>query len=238
MAALLVALAVMSIMLSAALPVWRNAAKRELEAELIFRGEQYARSIVLFQRKYAGALPPNLQVLIDQHFLRKKYRDPMVKDGEFQLLYQTTTTPQAGAQPGRPAGAQAGSTIGQPSTSIGGPTSVGGGTASPGARGGITGVVSKSKEKALRLYNGRDKYSEWQFSFLTLTQRPGAVPGMSPRPGLPPGKPGQPGPGAPGTGPRPGFPGGPARPGFPSPRTPGPGGQPGTPMPMPRPPNP
>ena len=46
MAALLVALAVMSLMLSMALPVWHHAAQREREAELIFRGEQYARAII------------------------------------------------------------------------------------------------------------------------------------------------------------------------------------------------
>ena len=50
MAALLVVLAVMSLMLSMALPVWHHAAQREREAELIFRGEQYARAIILYQR--------------------------------------------------------------------------------------------------------------------------------------------------------------------------------------------
>ena len=55
MAALLVALAVMSLMLSMALPVWHHAAQREREAELIFRGEQYARAIMLYQRQTPGA---------------------------------------------------------------------------------------------------------------------------------------------------------------------------------------
>jgi len=45
MAALLVGLSVMSIMLSMALPVWRTATQREREAELVFRGEQYAQAI-------------------------------------------------------------------------------------------------------------------------------------------------------------------------------------------------
>ena len=51
MAALLVALGVMSLMLSIALPVWHHAAQGEREAELIFRGEQYARAIMLYQRQ-------------------------------------------------------------------------------------------------------------------------------------------------------------------------------------------
>jgi type II secretory pathway pseudopilin PulG len=37
-AALLVAMAVMAIMMSAALPVWQTVARREREAELVFRG--------------------------------------------------------------------------------------------------------------------------------------------------------------------------------------------------------
>jgi type II secretory pathway pseudopilin PulG len=53
MAALLVGLSVMSIMLGAAPPVWQTAIKCEREAELIFRGEQYAQAISLFQRRFA-----------------------------------------------------------------------------------------------------------------------------------------------------------------------------------------
>jgi hypothetical protein len=45
---LLVGLSVMSIMLGAAPPVWQTAIKCEREAELIFRGEQYAQAISLF----------------------------------------------------------------------------------------------------------------------------------------------------------------------------------------------
>ena len=73
MAALLTALALMGIIMSAAMPAWQNAARREREAELVFRGEQYARAIQLFQRKYANTLPPSLDVLINERFLRKKY---------------------------------------------------------------------------------------------------------------------------------------------------------------------
>ena len=88
MAGLLVAMAVMAILMSAALPTWRQAAQREREEELIFRGEQYARAIELYQRRYANAFPQNFDLLVEQRFLRKKYKDPMVEDGEFQLLYQ------------------------------------------------------------------------------------------------------------------------------------------------------
>jgi Tfp pilus assembly protein FimT len=54
MAVLLVGLAIMSVMLTVAMPVWHQTAQREKEEELIFRGNQYARAVGLFQRKYAG----------------------------------------------------------------------------------------------------------------------------------------------------------------------------------------
>jgi len=71
MAALLVGLAIMGVLMSVVLPVWSHAAKREREAELIFRGEQYTRAIELYQRQFVGAYPPDLDTLVDQRFLRR-----------------------------------------------------------------------------------------------------------------------------------------------------------------------
>jgi type II secretory pathway pseudopilin PulG len=91
MAALLVGLSVMGVALTAAVPVWRTAARREREAELVFRGEQYVQAITLFQRRYAGTFPPSVDVLLDQRFLRRRYRDP-VTGGDFRVLYAGTGT--------------------------------------------------------------------------------------------------------------------------------------------------
>lgn len=78
MAALIVGIAVMGVMAAVALPVISQAVQRDKEAELVFRGEQYARAVGLFQRKMGpGTLPPNLDVLVDQKFLRRKYKDPI-----------------------------------------------------------------------------------------------------------------------------------------------------------------
>jgi type II secretory pathway pseudopilin PulG len=85
MAALLVGLAVMAVVMTMAMPVWSTVGKRAREDELVFRGEQYARAIGLYQRKYANALPPSIDVLINEKFLRRKYLDP-VTGGEFQAL--------------------------------------------------------------------------------------------------------------------------------------------------------
>src|SRR5207244_13311385 len=137
MADLLVAISIMAIMMTVAMPVWKQTSQREKEEELIFRGKQYARVVGLFGRKYANANPPTLDVLIDQHFLRKKYKDPITQ-GDFQMILagqalpgSTTQSPAqgrvgAGQQPATPAGsAQRGQ------SSAGAPTA--------GATGGVIG---------------------------------------------------------------------------------------------------
>ena len=104
MAALLVAMSVMAIVLSAAMPVWSQMIRRDKEEELIFRGTQYARAINQYQRKFANASPASLDVLIEQRMLRKKFRDPLSpnKDGEFQMLYlQNQATRALRAGPGQ-----------------------------------------------------------------------------------------------------------------------------------------
>jgi type II secretory pathway pseudopilin PulG len=188
MAALLVMLGVMSIMLTVALPSWRQMVKREKEAELVFRGQQYARAIALFTRKYANALPPTIDVLVEQRFLRKKYKDPITGD-DFQAILAsslslTPSSPQSASTPGALA------TPNQPVRPPGAAAPQPAGPFSPiGATGGIAGVASKSKEQSIRIFNGRDHYNEWQFTYLSVTMRPGATPGNV-RPGQIPGQPG------------------------------------------------
>ena len=60
MAALLVAMSIMAVMLTVAMPVWKQMTQREREEELVFRGMQYAHAIGMFQRKFANAYPPNI----------------------------------------------------------------------------------------------------------------------------------------------------------------------------------
>lgn len=204
MAAMLVAIAVSGILLSMAMPYWRQVQQREKEAELIFRGEQYARAIGLFQRKYAGAFPPSLDVLLEQKFLRRKYKDPMTKNGEFEILYQNS----AAALPGQASESARlpGQRATQPTPQQAQPQSVFGFTGQTvGPKGGMLGVASKSKDKSLRLYKGRTRYNEWQFVYSAATNNPVAPPNQGGAAGLP--RPGQ-------TSPRPGGPGGPGMGGF------------------------
>jgi type II secretory pathway pseudopilin PulG len=234
MAALLVGMGIMAVLMTVAMPVWRQASRREKEAELVFRGQQYVRAIRLFsQRSGPGVLPPTIDVLVDQKFLRKKYKDPITGE-DFDLLGATQATP---GPPGPGRGAQAPAQGGRgaqvtPQTGRGtAPTQTGRGaapTANPAVgtmiipqsgrggpvAGGIIGVASKSKESSLRLYNGRSHYNEWPFIYIQQVQQPGAVtPGGQPQRGGAPQR------------------GGPSRRGGPGQQTPGigPGGGPGAP---------
>jgi type II secretory pathway pseudopilin PulG len=198
MAALLVGLAVMSVLMSAALPVWRHQARREKEAELVFRGEQYARAIGLYQKKNGpGTFPPSIDVLVQQRYLRKKFKDP-ITDDDFSLIRaggpmapgQTGTVGGGGAQT---PGSQQGRVGGQPTVVAGGAS----GRGTPGgqlqAGGGIMGVSSKSKDSSIRMYKGRTHYNEWAFLFANANARPGG-PGAN-QPGVRPGVRGSQGPG-------------------------------------------
>src|SRR4051794_23014242 len=100
MAALLVSIGVMTLLMSIAMPVWRTQAQREKEAELVFRGEQIARAINLYTRKMGGGnFPPNLDVLVQGRFLRKKYKDPMTEKGEWDLILAGGGIPGEGGSP-------------------------------------------------------------------------------------------------------------------------------------------
>jgi type II secretory pathway pseudopilin PulG len=205
MAALLVALTVMAILMTAAMPTWRQMVRREQEAELIFRGQQYAHAIGLFQRRAGpGVLPPNLDVLVEQKFLRKKYLDPITGD-DFELLRVSPQAPgQQPPQPGRgnpPAGGVVTNSRGPAGTSTiaNRPNSVG------VQGGGIMGVASKSKDESLRIYNGRTHYNEWQFMYVAQTQAAGASPNAPGRGPTPPGGNQATPPGRGGPGPQRGF---------------------------------
>lgn len=160
MAALLVAIAVMAVVMSALLPVWRTLSVREKEEELVWRGQQYDRAIQLYRKKTSAPGAPSVDILISGRFLRQKYRDP-ITNGEFALVGASA----AGNAPG----------VQQPKIGFGQL---------------IGGVRSKSKARSFRELDGKKTYAEWQFTYvpwrpggqpvLPGTQGPGGVrsPGM------------------------------------------------------------
>lgn len=241
MAALLVALAVMAVLMSVALPVWRHDAQREKEEELVFRGQQYVRAIRLFQMRNR-TFPTSIDMLVQGRYLRKKFKDPITNE-DFNPIPAAGAIPgQGGQTPGGRAGAPTpGGRAGAPAGGIGTPSTGSGSTSNPFSGssaiipGGMLGVVSKSKDESIRLYQGRNHYNEWTFIF---AGNPGGGPGGPGGQGRPGGpgqrggtgidpRTGQPiGPGGTSTFPM-GRPGGPGGIGAPGGRGPGPIGVPG-----------
>jgi hypothetical protein len=146
----------MAIWMGAALPAWRQQAIREKEAELIFRGEQYARAIFLYRQANGQAPPPNIDTLVNRRYLRKKYVDPMTgKD----------FVPVAGAPVIAPAPGRGGR----------GQAPQGGGAVGPQGQVGMTGVRSTSTETSIVLYQNQQVYNQFPFDWMVEAQRAGAM---------------------------------------------------------------
>jgi type II secretory pathway pseudopilin PulG len=178
MAALLVAMSVMAIMMSAAMPTWSHMIRREKEEELLFRGNQYARAINQYQRKFANASPATLDVLIEQRMLRKKFKDPLSpsKDGEFQMLYLSTRAggPQGTKGTGRAGGIGPGPSAGRGVGAGGSGTDTqSGSTYSTTPSGGIVGVASKNTGTSIKIHKGKTRYNEWEFVAMEQSTRAG-----------------------------------------------------------------
>ncbi len=187
MAALLVGLSVMAVLMGVAMPVWNKQAQREREEEYLFRAHEYARGILKFQRKAGpGTLPPTLDLLVEQRFVRRKYKDPL-SGQDFQPVYQTAAPigGSGGAAGGFGATATSGggatgggttqSGLGGTSTQQTGGTSTTGQTAAmPGAP--VIGVVSKSKGTSIKIFNGRTRYDQWAVTFQDVKPGKGLPP--------------------------------------------------------------
>jgi type II secretory pathway pseudopilin PulG len=87
--AVLFMMAIMIITALAVAPAFIHQAKRDREAEMIHRGTEYARAIKKYYKKF-GRYPANLEQLDNTNqmrFLRRRYKDPLSKDGQWKLLH-------------------------------------------------------------------------------------------------------------------------------------------------------
>ncbi len=212
---IVIILVILGISLVAAVPLWQKAVQREREQELIFRGYQYMQAIERYQRKFPGAYPPTVDVLVEQKFLRKAYKDPFGGEkGEWNVLRQLSPELQLGqqaqqqqlgeaagltdlnrsrAQLRRPGDSATGGAPGSTRPPAGGTfqSSLGRG-ASDASMGGIVGVSSRSAEKTFYRVPGKEKYKDWLFVWgvqqggAPLVVTPGQTQPQSPFPGLPP----------------------------------------------------
>ncbi len=86
----MVAAAVLLIGLTAVLPSIYQEGQREREAELIFRGYQYARAIAGYHQKfqrYPNRIEDLTKLTNGFRFLRKEYADPMTPGGKWRFIH-------------------------------------------------------------------------------------------------------------------------------------------------------
>lgn len=145
---LMVVIAVMSIGLLVAIPVWQTQIQREKEEELIFRGKQYVEAIRLYQTKYPGRFSKTLDDLLEEKCIRRLYADPMTEDGIWNIVlhYEGITSQKKGSvvQKVMIAPQSALSALDNPQ---------------------ILGVVSTSTKKSIRIYTNQESYDKWLFFY-------------------------------------------------------------------------
>jgi hypothetical protein len=87
LAAVICILTAAAIVTAMMVPLRVMQSRREIEKELIFRGEEYVRAIQKYQRKY-GVYPSTIDDLVSRdglRFVRQKYKDPITGE-DFRLI--------------------------------------------------------------------------------------------------------------------------------------------------------
>ena len=88
---LMLAVALLTITLMQVGLNYRRTILRDREVEMIHRGVQYERAVQLYYRKF-GRYPTSIEQLENTNeirFLRKRYKDPMSPDGQWQIAHIT-----------------------------------------------------------------------------------------------------------------------------------------------------
>ncbi len=198
---LMMAVTILLVSLTAALPSIYVEGQREREEELIFRGNQYARAIAFFHRRF-NRYPTSVKELLrtnGMRFLRRAYADPMSRDGKWRFIHSTAngialdsrtltapTTPPNGTQQMPPENltpTPSPRTRRRPSGIV---------EETSEERGAfIMGVASMSEKESIRVWKDRTHYDEWEFlgSEVAPIVLPGVSrgrPGASGRPNAPP----------------------------------------------------
>lgn len=183
---MMIAVALLLISLTAALPSLYQQGQREREKEAIFCANQYARAIYLFYRKF-GRYPTSVKDLLNTsgiRFLRQPYPDPLSPTGRWRFVHvaaggilidswnQSTLTPGPIPGMGAPAGtATLGNRTGNNNTGMSGN---GGGFGIPGAPASSGGLEATQNGKAKHPPSTCDS-NQGQASFSGTTYQTGML---------------------------------------------------------------
>jgi type II secretory pathway pseudopilin PulG len=166
------AVTLLSIAVATALPLMSGQIKREKEAELVFRGLQYAEAIRVFQRRF-GRPPTMLSELMDTRprSIRQLWKDPMTEDGNWMLLVNSRQGGRNAADPN-----DQGGDIGElEEGDVEGEDPNGRGQQPVGQ---IIGVRSRSDKAGMRTFFESDGYASWRFTVDLLAVRPPGPDGL------------------------------------------------------------
>jgi type II secretory pathway pseudopilin PulG len=115
MVGMVAAVAILMIFSTLALQEWIEVLRRDNEAEMMFRAQDIVRAIQRYRRDHGGSPPMRMADLMEpgprsQYYLRRLWKDPLVKDGKWGLLYagpagevidpNATSAPVEPGQPG------------------------------------------------------------------------------------------------------------------------------------------
>lgn len=183
MVAVMVMVTLITIVIGGVIQPMRTAATRAKEQELVYRGEHIAMGIRRYYFKY-GRFPTSLEQLVEgePRFIRKVYKDPMTKEGEWNLVYfDPTNMKQVRELNGQRSGGLSSGLqrlVGEDSgeqtsenTNVGlsgGENSVFGINTQQ-----IIGVRSKSEVEGFRVFQDSRIYADWKFSALPEPKKKG-----------------------------------------------------------------
>lgn len=156
---LMMAVFIISLGFLIATPVWQTELQREKEEELIFRGRQYVEAVRIFNKKNPGRFPSSLKDLLEKKCIRRLYKDPMTRDGQWNVILAPMgaggMAPSVGPMGGSPTGGQAvQEVLVAPERAL---------AAIKNAR--VLGVVSASTARSIKIWNDQESHDKWLFFF-------------------------------------------------------------------------
>jgi type II secretory pathway pseudopilin PulG len=156
--AIVIGMMILAILIMGVAPSVATIMKREREQELLFRGKQYARAIVLFQRRY-GRLPNELKELYENRprTIRKLWKEPMCRCPDWHVIYLNSPDALPAGQGGGVSGLPGSGPLPTPTPGVFGSPS------QPKIVGPIVGVRTNVHEEALTEWRGQKFYDQWRF---------------------------------------------------------------------------
>jgi len=200
---LVIMITILSISMGVAVQTASFQMRREREAELIFRGEQFVEAIRLFKLKY-GRYPMRLKEIYEAkpRVIRKKWKDPITDSENWGLVFLGQEGNRLGQQSRNRMGGPAGGAVddsgarpistqtpfGVPQPSLGQDQEGPGGVRSETGEdptglgavdadrkvGPIVGIHSTSCDESIKVYEGHTTYCEWKFIYREQPQVSGA----------------------------------------------------------------